>query len=162
MQFISEDIIDQVVEELENQPGAHEQALEGMQENQPVLFAYPFTENFEAFTPQEREYFISLMLVLWRAVSKNGNPPAVEEKKVSEVEDLNWSIIHGGKGNNFRSRLDPFFEGYPQEDLLAFIEDALTQDDEDPERLVSKEGQEALFVSLKTVADCLIGYTPAV
>ncbi|MEQ8703762.1 MAG: hypothetical protein RIC19_07570 [Phaeodactylibacter sp.] len=159
MQLISEDVIDQVVEELESQPDAHEQGLEAMQQEQPVLLAYPFTENFEAFTVEEREYFLFLMLVVWKAVRKYREASVpVDENDLSEAEEANWAIIQSKGGSDFRSRLDPFFEGYPQEDLLAFAEDALTQDDEDTEALVSREGQEALFVSLKTVIDCLIGY----
>ena len=158
MQFIPEDTIDQVVGALEQAPDAYAQALEAMKEHQPILLAYPFTENFEAFTAQEREYFLFLMLVVWTAVSKYETPQLVDEQQLSEVEDANWAIIHGNKGGHFRSRLDPFFDGYPQEDLLAFAEDALTQDEEEVEALVSREGQEALFVSLKTIIDCLTGY----
>lgn len=158
MQLITEDAIDQVVEDLEQNPAAYAAVLEAMQQQQPVLFAYPFTENFEAFTAEEREYFLFLMLVVWRAVSSHEPPPQVGEQQLSEVEDANWAIILGNQGGSFRSRLDPFFKDYPQEDLLAFAEDALTQDEEDNGLLVSKEGQEALFVSLKTIVDCLVGY----
>ncbi|MCR9100981.1 MAG: hypothetical protein NXI25_13565 [bacterium] len=160
MQFISEDAIDQAVAELEGKSDAYTQGLDAMQQEQPVLFAYPFTENFEAFTAEEREYFLFLMLVVWYTVRKEALPPVIDEKHLSEVEEANWAVMHGNKGGNFRSRLDPFFEGYPQEDLLAFAEDALTQDEEDAQALVSREGQEALFVSLKTIIDCLTGYEP--
>lgn len=160
MQFISQDVIDEAVADLEGQSEAYTQVLATMQQDQPVLFAYPFTENFEAFTEEEREYFLFLMLVIWHAVRKYEVPPAVDEQYLSEVEEANWAVMHGNKGGSFRSRLDPFFEGYFQEDLLAFAEDALTQDEEEAEALISREGQEALFVTLKTIIDCLTGHKP--
>jgi len=55
-------------------------------------------------------------------------------------------------GKKFRERLDEFFEETKQEDLLAFIEDALLDDEESP---VSKEGREPMFVTLKAVIDTI-------
>ncbi|HMN89044.1 MAG TPA: hypothetical protein PKE68_03425 [Saprospiraceae bacterium] len=51
-------------------------------------------------------------------------------------------------------RLNVFFDQYLQEDLLAFIEEALADDDDDP--IVTKEAREGMFVVLKTLTDCLI------
>jgi len=39
--------------------------------------------------------------------------------------------------------------------LPALAEEAVLEDEDDPESLVTKEGREALFVSLKTVIDVL-------
>jgi hypothetical protein len=54
------------------------------------------------------------------------------------------------KSKPFQHKADVFFKDYPQEDLLAFVEDALA-DDEDSE--VTKEGREPMFVALKTIID---------
>jgi len=48
--------------------------------------------------------------------------------------------------------LDIFFKDYPQEDLLAFAEDALTEDDDSP---VTAEGREPMMVFLKTAIDVM-------
>lgn len=156
MQFIPETWIDEAAAQLEDSEEAYEAALQSLEAEQPVLLAYCFTENFEAFTAREREYFLSLLLIVWQAVQRAGGPEhLIDEQQLSDVEEANWSLMHGNKGTSFRSRLDPFFEGYPQEDLLAFAEDALTKDDDEDDPTVSREGQEALFVSLKTLIDCL-------
>ena len=42
-----------------------------------------------------------------------------------------------------------------QEDLLAFAEDAVLEEEDDPEALVTKEGREPIFVALKTMVDVL-------
>jgi hypothetical protein len=155
MKFVDERQIDKAAEELEASPEAYESAVEAMRKEQPILLAYNFSESFKAFTEEEQQYFLYLSLVIWKAVNAiNGPVPQVDLTRLSEIEEHNWNIIQGSKGKTFRSRLDPFFEGYDQEDLLAFAEDALTQD-EDEEEVVSREGQEALFVSLKTVIDAL-------
>jgi hypothetical protein len=155
MQFVSEEQIDRAAAELEQSEADYEAAIEAIKAAQPVLLAYPFSESFEAFTREEQTYFLYLTLVIWKATkSVNDDLPFVDEARLSELEEANWNIIQGNKGNTFRSRLDPFFENYAQEDLLAFVEDALTQD-EDGEEIVSREGQEALFVCLKSVVDAL-------
>jgi hypothetical protein len=40
--------------------------------------------------------------------------------------------------------------------LLAFIEEALLEDEGDPEALLTKEGREPLFVAAKSLIDTLI------
>lgn len=155
MEFIPEAWIDEAAASLSTSTEAFEAAIEELREQHPVLLSYCFTENFEAFTEAEQQYFLYLLLVIWKAVSRSEEqPPEVAEQDISLIEDYNWSKLQGSKGKTFRARLDVFFEAYPQEDLLAFAEDALTQDDEAAE-IVSREGQEALFVSLKTIIDVL-------
>lgn len=161
MRFITEAMIDQVAAQVNQSDEAYASATEAMQAAQPILFAYPFTENFEAFTEEERAYLLYLMVMIWKTVDTYAEPAVADEQVLSELEETNWSVIHGNKGGTFRTRLDPFFEGYPQEDLLAFAEDALTQDEAEEGPIVSREGQEALFVTLKTIIDCLVGYRPA-
>jgi hypothetical protein len=155
MKFVDEQHIDQAATELEQSPEAYESAVRAMQEEQPVLLAYNFSESFQAFTEAEQQYFLYLALIIWKAVNAvNGPVPQISLTRLSEIEEHNWSMVQSSKGKTFRERLDPFFEDYEQEDLLAFAEDALTQDEEE-EEIVSREGQEALFVSLKTVIDAL-------
>ncbi|MEO0876376.1 MAG: hypothetical protein AAFY48_17390, partial [Bacteroidota bacterium] len=47
-----------------------------------------------------------------------------------------------------------FFKQHPaEEELLALVEDAILDDDESP---VTNEGREPIFVSLKSIIDCLL------
>mgnify|MGYP000703917287 CR=1 FL=1 len=157
MVFIPEQWIDEAAERLDSSPEAYEAAVDQLRAEQPVLLSYCFTESFEAFTDKERQYMLYLLLVIWQSVKRaGGSLPEVSEQQLGETEERNWSTMQSSKGGSFRNRLDPFFEGYEQEDLLAFLEDALTPEEEG-EPFVSREGQEALFVSLKTAVDCLTG-----
>jgi len=157
MKFISESDIEAAASTLETSEQAFEDTINEMQEKQPVLLGYCFSENFQAFTPQEQEYLLFLALVIWKAVHDTaGDQPTVEEEAISKAEDRNWELFMANKTRDFRARLDPFFDDYHQEDLLAFIEDALAEE-EGEEEVVTVEGRAALFVSLKTIADCMIG-----
>lgn len=155
MQFISEDTIDSILDELSEDPEKQRLALETLEEEQPVILAYLFTENFNAFLPQEKEYFLYLLLVIWEAAQLSGGAlPEVSEEQLSRAEEANWAILQEVESKRFRDRLDVFFEQTRQEDLLAFIEDALLDEEEG---FVSKEGREPMFVTLKSILDCLDG-----
>ncbi|MFN7115355.1 MAG: hypothetical protein ACK4TA_01065 [Saprospiraceae bacterium] len=154
MKVITEDIVDQIVERFDDSDAAYEQAVETMEAEQPVLMGYLFSEEFEAFTQDEKEYLLLLATIIWQAVKEsNGNVPQVSEKALADAEEQNWSKLEGVTAQRFHERLDVFFDEYPQEDLLAFVEDALVDDEEDP--IVTKEAREAMFITLKTVIDTL-------
>ncbi|MCB9047860.1 MAG: hypothetical protein H6556_00415 [Lewinellaceae bacterium] len=160
MKIISESLIEQAAEMLEISEESYEQAVGEMQERQPVLLSYFFTENFQVFTQDEKEYLFYLMLVIWKAISLSGESvPAVTEQQLSQAEDDNWAQVQGIRAKGFHERLNVFFDNYPQEDLLAFVEDALAEDEEEEDGPVTQEGREALFISLKTAIDCLTGWS---
>ena len=154
---ISEDIIDRSAEELGQSEVAYEKALSEIKEKQPVILSYLFTENFEAFTQEEKEFMLFMLLVIWKSVRYTMLPiPNITEESLSKAEEANWLKIQGMRGS-FRQKLDAFFEKYPQEDLLAFVEDALSEDQEEETSFVTKEAQEHIFITMKTVIDCLLG-----
>ena len=79
---------------------------------------------------------------------------SINEKTLGEAEERNWTLLQSSKSNNFQERLNPFFENYPQEDLLAFVEDALA--DEEDDGLLTREGREPIFITLKSILDCWV------
>ena len=155
MTFIPETTIDRAAEELNEAEGGYEAAVEDLRRQQPVLLSYLFSENFDAFTDREKEFLLYLALVIFRATLKEkGELPVITEQQLSEAEEHNWTLIQGVSSSRFHERLDVFFQDSAQEDLLAFVEDALSDDSDE---MVTKEGREAMFVSLKSVVDCLAG-----
>ncbi len=155
MKIVTEDILDSVVERFDDSDAAYESAVEALEQEQPVLLGYLFSEEFEAFTQEEKEYVLLLSTIIWSAIKEanGGTVAAVTEKALMEVEEQNWAKLEGITIPHFHERMDVFFDNYAQEDLLAFVEDALADDEEDP--MVTKEAREAIFVTLKTVIDCL-------
>ena len=166
--FVSENIIDKVVEQLET--ADFEMEIERFGKSQPALLGYVFSEDFELLTREEREYLLYLLIVIWKSIEKikKDNPVAVENTSrknsidtpsvmsnaLGEAEERNWELLDEVKETRFRERMNVFFDDSDQEDLLAFIEDALMEDDD--ESVVTKEGREPMFVALKTVVDVLM------
>lgn len=154
MKLVSENIVDQIVERFDDSEAAYEKAIEDFEKTQPILLSYLFSEDFEAFTPDEKEFMLMLSTIIYTAVKEeNGDIPIVDEKAIADAEESNWAKLEDLNSKRFNERLDVFFQDYDQEDLLAFVEDALAEDEEDP--IVTKEAREPMFVTLKTVIDCL-------
>lgn len=153
MEFISEQVIDRIAQELENTPEGYVLAIEEMKEKQPALLAYFLSEDFHLLTEDENEYLLYLGIVIWKSIEETTpGLPEVTEKALEMAEEINWDLLSQVTSNKFRERMNVFFDNYSQEDLLAFVEDALI-DDEDS--FISKEGREPLFVTLKSVIDAL-------
>ena len=158
MKFVPADTIDAIIDELEHlTDDQYEQRMEAFASAQPVLVAYLFNdENFHLLTEEEKGFLHYLALITWAAVVKiNGPVPSVGEDTIGEAEEKNYALLEQATAKKFRDRLDPFFENYPQEDLLAFAEEAVLEDEDDPDALVTKEGREPIFVAMKTVIDVL-------
>lgn len=157
MKFVSEKIIDAVIDDLENYSDEqYEESMEAFAEAQPVLVAWLFSEQFDLLNEDEKGYLQYLALIAWQSIVKeNGPVEPVSEEQIGEAEEKNYELLEGSEAKKFRDRLTPFFENTPQEDLLAFAEEAVLEDEDDPEALVTKEGREPIFVALKTLVDVL-------
>lgn len=157
MKFVSEKVIDTVIDELEDlSDEQYEQRMETFSEAQPVLFAWLFSEQFDLLNEDEKGYLQYLALIAWLSVVKvNGPAEAVSEEQIGEAEEKNYEVLEASSAKKFRERLDSFFENTPQEDLLAFAEEAVLEDEGEPDSLVTKEGREPIFVALKTLVDVL-------
>jgi hypothetical protein len=148
-------IIDETTEELSASEKALEHTLDLMNREQPILLAYLFSENFEAFTERERELLLFLTSVIWKSVFRVwGSQSEITETQLAGAEERNWALLQDVKERQFRDRVTVLFEDHPEEEeLLAFVEDAVAEDDGSP---VSNEGREPLFVTLKSIIDCLV------
>ncbi len=162
MPFVPDSAIEHVLEALEHTPPERYEALTvAFAEAQPALAAWLVSDTFDILTEAEREYLLYLALVIWKAATEvAGELPVADAARIGELEERNWAVLNETKAGSFRQRLDPFFENYPQEDLLAFVEDALAIDEESnedaPELEVTREGREPLFIALKTMIDALL------
>ena len=150
MPFIAEATIEKTAQELDQQPDNYEKLIQELQALQPELMAYILSEDTQFLTTEERDYFLYLSLVIIESARQYQELAPIFSQDISLAEDLNWEKLEAINAKTFRERLDPFFENYPQEDLLAFVEDALIPDEDSP---ISKEGREPLFIGLKTIID---------
>ncbi len=157
MKFVSEEVIDATIDALESfSDEQYEKQMEVFAEAQPVIFAWLFSEEFELLNEDENGYLQYLSLIAWKSIETvNGPLPAVSEDEIGEAEENNYELLEASEGKKFRDRLDPFFEGSAQEDLLAFAEEAVLESEDDPDSLVTKEAREPIFIALKTIVDVL-------
>lgn len=158
--MISEKIIEKIVEQFENQETDFEKAVQDFARQQPALLSFLMSETEGVFSEDELDFMLYLATVIYKSVEKGGTEELdkVSEEEIADAEEANWGLMSEAKGKDFRDKLDVFFENSPQEDLLAFVEDALTAGGEDEEGEsvnVTPEGQEPMFVTLKTIIDVL-------
>ncbi|MFK7809731.1 MAG: hypothetical protein AB8F74_18135 [Saprospiraceae bacterium] len=150
MKFISESEIDKVTDLLSTDSN-QEAFFKTIGEEQPVLLSFLVSENIKVLTTEEQELMFFLAAVIFDVI-KNEYPdiPMLTEDVIGKLEEANWYTMEANVRGNFSERITPFFENYPQEDLLAFVEDSLVFDEDSH---VTNEGRSYLFVILKTVID---------
>lgn len=160
MEIIPGHIIDAILDELGDSEQVVEQHISLFAEKQPALMGYLISDDFDILNEDEQSFLLFLGLTIWLAVERFApGQPEVSDEKVSEMEEHNWGMMNSMQKVPFEDRLDAFYDDTPQEELLAFIEDALLPDedeeDDDELEVISKEGMEPVFVALKTVLDSL-------
>lgn len=125
--------------------------IEALKERQPHWLAYFTSETTDPLTAEEQEYLLFVSLNILTAIEMQvSNVPLIEEETIGRSEEKNWALLNQQQSKIFHERITPFFEEYPQEDLLAFVEDALIPDEESP---VTKTGRELMFIMLKSGID---------
>ncbi len=152
--MVSEEVVEQNIEKVSS---AAEEFLAAFRQTEPALYAYVMSDQFLLLTEEERELLLFMALVIWASLKERREGKlSVTEREIGSAEEENWTLWQRvGKGP-FRHRLDVFFEGYAEEDLLAYVEDSLLIEDGKVNELgVTPEGRELLLMSLKTLIDVL-------
>lgn len=158
MLFIDEKTIDLAIDAISDSDERYDAALASLENQQAELMAYLFAEDEATFNEEEKDFLLYLLLIIWEAVrGKVEHTAPISAAAMADAEELTWEQLENSVGKKFRERLDPFFEATSQEDLLAFVEDALMDEEGTP---VTKEGREPMFVALKAVIDCLDQLNP--
>lgn len=151
--MIGEQVIDAAAESIGSQDeAAYVAMIENFKQRQPLVFAYVMSEGFQLLMEEERDLLLYLVLVIrkaYRKVNRFEPAPATEEK-LGNAEENNWALLEPLAAKDFRERMTVFFDGTAQEDLLAFVEDILMDDEEE---MVTAAAREYIFVAAKTVVD---------
>lgn len=150
MRFIPEESIDKSIAYLEEDESNYDQALLTFTHSQPGITNYLLSEDFESLTEYEKELMLYMCIIIYQAL-KSVYPelPQLSADEIENAEEVNWGKLENVTAKKFKDRLDVFFHETPQEDLLAFLEDVLIEEEED----ITKEGREPIFVALKSVID---------
>lgn len=153
MNFISEEVINQVLDELSEDDAVIEHFMKEFAEAQPFLLSFLLSEGFEVLDAQEKSLLFYLAMVMYFSVLKvYPEIDIVELVSIQAIDEENWTTVDQARYKTMKEIADHFFNGFKQEDLLAFVEDALMEDEE---YSLSNIGRNVIFVSMKSMIDAL-------
>ncbi len=157
MTIVTENTIDDLVEYYESFPETLVNKTANFMDEYPTLLAYLEQESNEVLLDEERDLQWYMIVVCISAVLESDiDVPPFTVVGLSTAEEKNWEALQQGGTGTWRERLDTFFDSYEQEDLLAFIEDMVQDDEESP---ITTIGREVLFVTAKSVLDSIFSDT---
>ena len=145
---IINDIIDQYQDEVK-----YLTDLKQLSSEQPDLIAFIDQENYSLLTNDEIALLEYLTLVIYFSSMKMIEKTIqIQGKSLEAAEEDNWNTFNELTAKSFFNKLDSFFKDYPQEDLLALVEDSIQQDEDN---IVTPVGREIIFVACKSIIDTL-------
>lgn len=148
--MITEEIIDQSIETIRKMD--FEDAFNKFSQKHPLLVSYLAGEQFAVLDESEYQILLFEAMIIAECFpdAEFGNDETTAEL-LEEFESANWAAFDNDEQGSFHDRLDVFFENTDEEELLAFIEDSLVDDEEaEPIHAASKE---IIFISLKSLVD---------
>lgn len=149
---VQEDVIENVIEATTQGESARN-SLDELYNRYPQLLAFSQQENFDLLTEEEREILeFSLMVIVEAASLSLAKRPVIDAAMLEKAEEDNWTLRAESESKKFEQVIDQYFEGYRQEDLLAFVEDTLIPDEDSP---VTPVGREVIFIACKSVIDAM-------
>lgn len=145
---IINDIIDQYQDEVK-----YLNDLKHLSSEQPDLIAFIDQENYSLLTNDEIALLEYLTLVIYFSSMKMIEKTIqIQGKSLEAAEEDNWNTFNEITAKSFFNKLDSFFKDYPQEDLLALVEDSIQQDEDN---IVTPVGREIIFVACKSIIDTI-------
>lgn len=152
MKFISERVIDSVLDKLEKSPNEISRSFEVFSDEQKPFTQYIATENFKLLKEEEYDLLVFILVVIWKSIHESEELKAIiEEKVINDIDEMNWSTYDEKGTKKFNEVVDLFFDDYEQEDLLAFVEDSIAGEEE--ESKITQVGREIIFITSKTLID---------
>ena len=151
---ITQEAIEAIMLRLQTTPDLFSSLLDGLEREQPAIINWIFSESFDILNQEEKQYFLFLSLVIIVSISEALEiEDVIDPKRIEVAEEKNWEVFTSQSAKEFREKINVFFDAYPQEDLLAFVEDALELEQED--QVVTTIGRPPMFMALKTLIDIL-------
>lgn len=110
---------------------------------------YLLGEDFHLLTETEKETMLFIHLVIYRSILKEEKGVSFDPEVFQEREDKNWEQFNE-KGKTWKEKMDIIFDGYKEEELLAFTEDMLNDES------ISDLARELIFITAKSYIDVKI------
>ena len=154
MKFISEEFVFSFLDKIDENDHVFTKLRDEIVSKQLLIDALLTDENLDVLKEEEYDLLWFIIVVIYGSIKEGigSELPVLSKEIYQKWEESNWKVWNEAKVKDFRSKLNPFFEGYPQEDLLAFVEDSL-ESDEDLE--VNPIAQEISFILAKSIIDTI-------
>jgi hypothetical protein len=152
MKFIDENVINTILD-LYEQDEVYLKDFKTMLSIEHDLTAYLDPNNYDLLSAEELTILEYLTCVIYHSTKMGlGTQVVVLGPTLEKYEEKNWDVFNNAPNKGFSKVLDHFFNGYPQEDLLALVEDAIVADGDTPVTIV---GAEIIVVTCKSIIDTL-------
>ncbi|MBK6500641.1 MAG: hypothetical protein KAX53_02145 [Saprospiraceae bacterium] len=152
MVTIPESIINDIIDQYQDEQ-KYLTDLKQLSSEQPDLIAFIDQENYSLLTNDEIALLEYLTLVIYFSSMKMIEKTIqIQGKSLEAAEEDNWNTFNEITAKSFFNKLDSFFKDYPQEDLLALVEDSIQQDEDN---IVTPVGREIIFVACKSIIDTI-------
>jgi len=122
-------------------------------EDQADYWQYLNSEGFKGLSDAENQLSFFINSVIYHTVQNSGEE--YEDFDIDffqEIEETNWDERE--KHKTWAAAKDAFFDGFDEEDLLAFVEDML----EDEEAVISDLAKEIIFITAMSYVEFLLIY----
>lgn len=141
--MITELQIDQIFEKIGEEK---DESILKFIEGDKKFSAYLLGDQFKLLSETEKELLLFIHLTIWFCYDQYGQAFDFIIEDFTTIEEENWTKIENNKLSS-ELKIDLLFENYPQEDLLAFVEDMLQQEE------ITPLGKELIFVTAKSYID---------
>lgn len=153
--MIGEEIIDRVLDKYEQDPKRFSEYREEFLQKYVELTALLTADSMSILDDNEYDILWFVSTTIYAAIKEAGMLPlTISATAVETAEEMNWGKLSEVK--DFRERVTPLFEDYPEEDLLAFVEDTIISDEEENDLSISETGKDVVFVTSKTIIDTML------
>lgn len=156
MTIVSEVDIENLIDKYDADDNLFVKHQAHMVDSQLAISALLTDDGLQLLTEDEQDVLWFITTVVHASYTGKNTVKEINLQILEGIEEENWEKLNAAIGATFRDRVTSFFDGFEQEDLLAFIEDAL-ESDEDVN--ISASAREVLFVTSKTMLDGMIKYT---
>lgn len=146
--MISEQTIEKQIEKVINY---NEVDIDPFVTNQQEFLSYIKSEIAPSLIEEELKLFLFCISVIYNSVTfESEDSIEFDMEEFENYDEKNWGTRD--KTIKFEKSKDMLFDGYKEEDLLAFVEDLISDDEEN---VLTDVGKEIIFLNAKSYIDTL-------
>ncbi len=144
--IIAEKTIQTILEQLETETSYQMRLLEQFETKYEDFLAYLGQEILSILNEKEGDLLLFILSVLEEAFQRhNPTTDLFELNQYFDTEERMWTVYEEQLKLPFRDRITPYFESIDEEEALAFIEDLLTEDEEDEDPFLGNTGRDIIW-----------------